>query len=330
MKYLIFLPVLLAYFTGMAQSVAPNKTPEDFARTVFFSLKTKNFDLYETTVPTYLEVKKFTESIKGTPEYTEEIHNNKKARRLKWFLKTISDAEKSNLNLTESNYCGFKGKIDTLNNLIGIYNGYICFESDSKKYNIVADKVWLINNEWKSIENLLGIETPPIEKEIDKELAEFLAGPKLEIQGSGVTVSADNFSKGIPFATTINTASDKKYYSEAELVQLNKPTYVIGKPIQIGKILVAQNEFPKKMTWASAKLACQKLGAGWRLPTKDELYILYQNKNKLKNFSKYGYWSSTEGNMDGVVWYQDFYLGSTKPSLANKLSTWGVRAVKSL
>jgi GH24 family phage-related lysozyme (muramidase) len=39
------------------------------------------------------------------------------------------------------------------------------------------------------------------EEEIDKELAEFLAGPKLEIQGSGVTVSADNFSTGKPFVS---------------------------------------------------------------------------------------------------------------------------------
>ena len=136
--------------------------------------------------------------------------------------------------------------------------------------------------------------------------------------------------KGIPFTTSINTASDKIVYTNAQLIQLNKPIYVIGKPIQIGKILVAENEFPIKSDWASAKLACQKLGPGWRLPTKDELYILYQNKNKLHNFSKYGYWSSTEGNMEGTAWFQDFYLGSKKPSLENKKSFWGVRAVKSL
>ena len=151
-----------------------------------------------------------------------------------------------------------------------------------------------------------------------------------------ITESTDNvvgeykFHKGIPFATSINTASDKIVYTNAQLIQLNKPIYVIGKPIQIGKILVAENEFPIKSDWASAKLACQKLGPGWRLPTKDELYILYQNKNKLHNFSKYGYWSSTEGNMEGTAWFQDFYLRSTKPSLENKKSFWGSRAVKSL
>ncbi len=37
------------------------------------------------------------------------------------------------------------------------------------------------------------------EEEIDAELAAFLAGPELIIQGSGVQVSADNFSTGKPF-----------------------------------------------------------------------------------------------------------------------------------
>ena len=173
-------------------------------------------------------------------------------------------------------------------------------------------------------------------KENQKQNEETKKHELEEVDDLVITESTDNvvgeykFHKGIPFATSINTASDKIVYTNAQLIQLNKPIYVIGKPIQIGKILVAENEFPIKSDWASAKLACQKLGPGWRLPTKDELYILYQNKNKLHNFSKYGYWSSTEGNMEGTAWFQDFYLRSTKPSLENKKSFWGSRAVKSL
>jgi hypothetical protein len=107
-----------------------------------------------------------------------------------------------------------------------------------------------------------------------------------------------------------------------------------GKPIKIGSLLVSQNEFPKAYGWNNAKLVCSKLGDGWRLPTMDELFILYQNKNLLRNFSRYGYWSSTEGIMNGnkgVAYFQNFTTGgSKKPILANKLSTYGVRAVKSL
>ena len=170
----------------------------------------------------------------------------------------------------------------------------------------------------------------PKEDKID--LGFFELDSKQEIN---VSVSDDEFgeikwSKGIPFATTINTASDKRFYSDSELKELTKAVNIIGKPIQIGNLLVAQNEFPIKSGWNSAKSACIGLGNGWRLPTKDELYILYQNRNILRNFSKYGYWSSTEGSVAEVAYYQDFTNGLTKPSISNKLSTWGVRAVKSL
>lgn len=317
-------------------------TPEDFARTVFLALKDKNFDLYETTAPTFLEVKRFLESIKNNQEYTEEFHNYKKSHRLEWFLRTITEVENLKLDLNESKYCGFEGKIETVENQSGIKKGFICFVYKSKKYQIVADKVWQINNKWKSVENLLGIQIPEIEKEVDsnspiktpsqeeldKELAEFLSGPKIEIQSSGENVSEYKFSKGIPFATTINTASDNRKYSVAKLAQLNSTKSIVGTPVKIGKLLISQNEFPLKMNWSKAKLACQKLGTGWRLPTKDELYILYLNRNKIGNFSKYGYWSLTEDTTNGAAWWQDFYLGSTKPSIQNKLSTWGVRAVK--
>ena len=50
---------------------------------------------------------------------------------------------------------------------------------------------------------------------------------------------------------------------------------IIGKPIKIGKLEVAQNDFPKTMFWNDAVKACTDLGKGWRLPTKDELNLLY-------------------------------------------------------
>ena len=50
---------------------------------------------------------------------------------------------------------------------------------------------------------------------------------------------------------------------------------IIGKPIKIGKLEVAQNDFPKTMFWNDTVKACTDLGKGWRLPTKDELNLLY-------------------------------------------------------
>lgn len=41
---------------------------------------------------------------------------------------------------------------------------------------------------------------------------------------------------------------------------------IIGKPIRIGNLLVAENDFPYTMNWDDAKKSCVELGKGWRLP----------------------------------------------------------------
>ena len=62
------------------------------------------------------------------------------------------------------------------------------------------------------------------------------------------------------------------------------------------------------MNWDEAKIACKKLGTGWRLPTKDELYMIYKNKEEIGGFANNYYWSSTEyDNYD--AWEQDFGFG---------------------
>ena len=68
-----------------------------------------------------------------------------------------------------------------------------------------------------------------------------------------------------------------------------------------------------KMNWAEATEACEKMGEGYRLPTKDELNILYENKDDIGGFTteKVGfYWSSTEGDDDETdAWVQEFRDG---------------------
>lgn len=63
------------------------------------------------------------------------------------------------------------------------------------------------------------------------------------------------------------------------------------------------------MSWDDAKKACQSLGNGWRLPTKEELNTLYRNRSMIGNFGTYYYWSATEkSNSD--VWFQSFTDGA--------------------
>ena len=69
---------------------------------------------------------------------------------------------------------------------------------------------------------------------------------------------------------------------------------IIGKPVKIGNLLVAENDFPREMNWDDAKKACIALGNGWRLPTKNELIILHKNREKIGGFTTNYYWSSTE------------------------------------
>ncbi len=102
---------------------------------------------------------------------------------------------------------------------------------------------------------------------------------------------------------------------------------IIGKPIKIGNIEIAQYDFPEQMNWKDANKACAELGDGWRLPTKDELNTLYQNKNEIGNFNGDVHWSSTEAvNRYSNAWLQYFLDGSQ--NFDYKFYTYYVRAVR--
>ena len=118
---------------------------------------------------------------------------------------------------------------------------------------------------------------------------------------------------------------------------------IIGKSVRIDNLEVAQFDFPDSMDWDDAKDACDALGDGWRLPTKDEWKIIYQNKNEIGGFdlkqlypvgTAYGvYWSSTEDNSGDSpdtddAWLQDFRWGGSLTK-SGKDNTFYVRAVRS-
>ncbi len=80
------------------------------------------------------------------------------------------------------------------------------------------------------------------------------------------------------------------------------------------------------MTWEDAKAECAKLGDGWRLPTKDELDILYRNRQTIGGFVGDVYWSSTEyGNYS--AWRQSFSNGFQNFSISSSTDN-SVRAVR--
>lgn len=88
--------------------------------------------------------------------------------------------------------------------------------------------------------------------------------------------------------------------------------YVVGEPIRIGNIEVAQFDFPRYLKMWEAKRACTLLGGKWRLPTKDELNSLYENKDKFGLLSD-SYWSaSKETNDSYYIWGQNVETGEQK------------------
>jgi hypothetical protein len=104
--------------------------------------------------------------------------------------------------------------------------------------------------------------------------------------------------------------------------------HIIGNPIKIGNLEVAEQDFTETMKWKDAIKACKDLGEGWHLPTKEELNILYKNKDKIGGFETYGYWSSSENSVK-TAWIQSFSVGFDFAEGKNKeFSARAVRALK--
>lgn len=99
---------------------------------------------------------------------------------------------------------------------------------------------------------------------------------------------------------------------------------IIGKPVKIGNLLVAENDFPEYMNFEDAKKVCRTLGKGWRLPSLAELNMIYKRRDKIQNTGDYLYWS-----LSGKPFGRFSELAS--PSDAeDKSNEYIVRAVKSL
>jgi len=61
----------------------------------------------------------------------------------------------------------------------------------------------------------------------------------------------------------------------------------------------------------------------WFLPSKDELNLMSENRSSIGNFSRSGYWSSSENN-SRTAWYQGFrFAGSAGQEIAGKNTAYG-------
>jgi hypothetical protein len=109
---------------------------------------------------------------------------------------------------------------------------------------------------------------------------------------------------------------------EYSLTPIKKETY---------KVLEQHLKFevyPKDLgefTWNDAIKACAALKEGWRLPTREELHLMWLNKDD--SFAAAYYWSSSEYDNTNA-WFQNFLNGFQ--NFYNKNYTYYVRAVRAL
>jgi hypothetical protein len=88
--------------------------------------------------------------------------------------------------------------------------------------------------------------------------------------------------------------------------------------------------YPKDLgrhNWKDAKKVCRDLGDGWRLPIREELHLMWLNRESIESFAAAVYWSSSESNAN-YAWGQSF-LNGLQYNVA-KFSTYYVRAVRAL
>jgi hypothetical protein len=89
----------------------------------------------------------------------------------------------------------------------------------------------------------------------------------------------------------------------------NDDLEIIENPITGVKIQVAKKDFSNKMRHFEAMEACESLGKGWRLPSRDELKELYLNKKRIGGFSNGFYWSSVSADSWNYYWGINFESG---------------------
>jgi hypothetical protein len=103
---------------------------------------------------------------------------------------------------------------------------------------------------------------------------------------------------------------------------------IIGVPIRIGNLEVAQFDFPSKLNGDYAGEECQ----GWRLPTIAELNELYVNLHKkgIGGFSNTTYWSDSFSKDDDWRMDMSFDDGQVLVDGYSGFMECNVRAVRTI
>ena len=187
----------------------------------------------------------------------------------------------------------------------------VCFGQNRK------DQIEALNKSIDSLNTVLSTTRDNSAKDISslndkiKEVTDELTALKSDLtnlQSSNTNLTKENDK----LKTDLGELSKKNLELEAKLkaIELEKNSF---KTVKIANLEVMTEDLGRMMSWNEAKKACADLGDGWRLPTKEELNILYQNKDKIGGFADMFYWSSTSsagGETEyGYAWLQSLHSG---------------------
>ena len=171
----------------------------------------------------------------------------------------------------------------------------------SKKEQIIT-----LNNSIDSLNTVLVTTRANATKDIDglnSEIAQLKSDvSSLESSMAKLTKENDKFKLDLKELSQKNLALEAKLSNKVKTFK----TFKIGnlEVMTEDLDLNTNNLANASNNWDRAKKACADLGGGWRLPTIDELNVLYENKDKIGGFFNVYYWSSTEDVSDRM-WVQD-------------------------
>jgi hypothetical protein len=106
---------------------------------------------------------------------------------------------------------------------------------------------------------------------------------------------------------------------------------IIGNPIKITdngfELEITQYDFPFKMDWNEADQACTAMGDGWRMPTVDELSLIFKYEDRVPEFRKENiYWSKSETEFENMVWMSGYKIGDMRTKKSDRNTFRAVRA----
>ena len=105
---------------------------------------------------------------------------------------------------------------------------------------------------------------------------------------------------------------------------------IIGTTTKIGNLEIAQFDFPGTMNLAVAQGACTRLGTGWRIPTTEELDIMYAQRVEIGGFSNAYYWRVVPYGTGFRYNFLNFLDNTWGAPTSMKYSEGRVRAVRSI